>query len=255
LATIMYFLNIVIVFIRDQIRGFPALHRRLTDFVYADIVRRHPPVLSAAESIDIIVRDNASVGRYGDGEYRLCRNKPLRFQKNTEELTARLRAILYGDTPNFHAAVASPSAGVERAGWKDTLVHNYRIIAKLDDRPRLNAFLSTASCQNDIDRMKRIWQNRKTVLITNTKTRKMAVGCDIFSNASSQDFIEAPGAEAFDAYPTLLQHAKRYSNDTLFLLACGPTATVLAHELHLCGYQAVDIGHFIHHSFRCLRRQ
>ena len=197
----MYFLNAAIVFIRDQIRGFPALHRWLTDFVYADIVKRHPPVLSAAESIDIIVRDNASVGRYGDGEYRLCRNKPLRFQKNSGELVARLRTILHGDTPNFHAAVASPAAGVERAGWKDTLVHNYRIIAKLDGRPRLNAFLSTARCQKDIDQMKRIWRGRKTVLITNMETRKMAVDSGLFMNANSQDFIDAPSTQAFDAYP------------------------------------------------------
>lgn len=251
----MYPLNAAAVFLRDQTRGFPALHRRLTDFVYADIVKRHPPVLSAAESIDIIVRDNASVGRYGDGEYRLCRNKALRFQKNSAELVARLRAILHGDTPNFHAAVVPPSAGAERAGWKDTLVHNYRIIAKLDGRPRLDAFLSTARCQKDIDRMKRIWQDRKIVLITNAKTRQMAVDCGIFANANSQDFIEVPAAEAFNAYNALLQQAKRYSNDTLFLLACGPTATVLAHELHLCKYQVVDIGHFVHHSHRCLRRQ
>lgn len=251
----MYFLNSAIVFIRDQVRAVPSLHRRLTDFVYADMVKRHPPVLSATESIDIIVRDNASVGRYGDGEYRLCRNKPLRFQKNSAELVAQLRAILYGDTPNFHAAVASPSAGVERAGWKDTLAHNYRIIAKLDGQPRLDAFLSTVRSQDDIDRMKRIWQDRKIVLITNPETRQMAVDCGLFCNTKQQDAIEAPAAEAFGAYNTLLQQAKRHSGDTLFLLACGPTATVLAHELHLCGYQAVDIGHFIHHSQRCLRRQ
>jgi len=148
-----------------------------------------------------------------------------------------------------------PSAGVEREGWKDTLVHNYRIIAKLGSRPRLNAFLSTVRSQSDIDQMKRIWQDRKIVLITNTETRQMAVDCGLFCNAKQQDAIEAPSAEAFDAYKTLLQQAKRRSSDTLFLLACGPTATVLAHELHLCGYQAVDIGHFIHHSHRCLRRQ
>jgi len=246
----MYRINSAAVFLRDQVRGFPALHRRLTDFIYADIVKRHPSVLSAAESIDTIVRDNASVGRYGDGEYRLCRNKPLRFQKNSEELVARLQAILHSDTPNFHAAVVPPSAGVERDGWKDTLVHNYRIIAKLGDRPRLDAFLSTAHRQKDIDRMKRIWQDRKIVLITNPETRNMAVDCGLFCNAKQQNAIEAPAAEAFDAYKTLLQQAKRHSNDTLFLLACGPTATVLAHDLHLRGYQAVDIGHFVHHSHR-----
>ena len=155
----------------------------------------------------------------------------------------------------IHAAVVPPSAGVERTGWKDALVHNYRIIAKLDGRPRLDAFLSTVRCQKDIDRMKRIWQDRKIVLITNPETWNMAVDCGLFCNAKQQNSIETLAAESFDAYKTLLQQAKRHSNDTLFLLACGPTATVLAHDLHLCGYQAVDIGHFVHHLHRCLRRQ
>ncbi len=249
----MYALNIIVVFIRDQVRKFPALHRRLTDVVYADILKRHPPVLSRSESIDIIVRDNASVARYGDGEYKLCRNKHLNFQQNSNELATRLREILYCDMPNFHAAVVPPNFGMEQIEWRNTLAHNYRIIAKLGDRPRLNAFVRSVHYQSDINQMKRIWHQRKVTLITNKETKQMAVDCDLFANASQLDFISAPSAEAFGEYQSILEQAKQRPTDTLFLLACGPTATVLAYELHLCGYQAVDIGHFIVSAMQFLK--
>ena len=241
----MYVLKLIAAFTRNQVRGIPALHRRLTDVVYADILKRHPPVLSRSESIDIIVRDNASVARYGDGEYKLCRNKHLRFQQNSKELAARLREILYCDVPNFYAAVVSPNFSKEQRELRDTFAHNYRIVAKLGDRPRLNASIRLVHHQSDINQMKRIWNQRKVTLITNKETKQMAEDCDLFSNASQLEFISAPSTEAFGEYQSILEQAKRQPSDTLFLLALGPTATVLAYELHLCGYQTVDIGHFI----------
>lgn len=36
---------------------------------------------------------------------------------------------------------------------------------------------------------------------------------------------------------------KKYDKLKLILIALGPTATVLAYDLSICGYQAVDIGH------------
>lgn len=245
----MHVLIMLATVIRNQARKFPALHHRLTDIVYAHIIKRHPPVLSRSESIDIIVRDNASVARYGDGEYKLCRNKHLRFQQNSKELATRLREILYCDVPNFYAAVVPPNFGMEQSEWRDTFAHNYRIVAKLGNRPRLNAFIRSVHYQSDINQMKRIWNQRRVTLITNKETKQVAVDCDLFANASQLDFISAPSAEAFGEYQSILERAKQRPTDTLFLLALGPTATVLAYELHLCGYQGVDIGHFIRQTF------
>ena len=40
-----------------------------------------------------------------------------------------------------------------------------------------------------------------------------------------------------------LETALRQPQDRLVLIALGPTATILAYDLYLAGYQAVDIGH------------
>ena len=238
-------LCLIAVFIRDQIRAFPVWHHRLTEYLYADIIKHHPPVLSESESIERIVRDKVSVARFGDGEYKLCRNKSLRFQRHSKELAHRLRMILYCDVPNFYAAVVSPLLGGENHKWKNHFVHNYRIIVKLNDTPRLNSLVSFVEKPGDIDRMKSIWHNRKAALITNPQTMRMAESCGFFTNASALNFISVPNTETFSRYPSLLKEAKRQPDDTLFLLACGPTATVLAYNLHIAGYQAVDIGGFI----------
>ena len=52
-----------------------------------------------------------------------------------------------------------------------------------------------------------------------------------------------PAENAFAKYDEILTEAKKISKDKLFLLALGPTATILAYDLYKEGYQAVDVGH------------
>jgi len=244
-------LNIILVFIRDQVRNFPALHRWLTDFVWADVARRHPPVLSRWESMEIIVREGASVARFGDGEYKQMRNKNMRRQRHSKELAARLREILYADVPGFYAAILSPIPVEDECNpenRKQTMVHNYRVLAKFDRRHRLNAWISIAYSVEYIDLVKKLWHNRNVVLITNPDTRDKVANCGLFANAKRVDFIGVTVTHAFSQYDTVFSQAKRASASALFILACGPTATVLAFDLHQLGFQAVDIGSLIHNA-------
>lgn len=65
----------------------------------------------------------------------------------------------------------------------------------------------------------------------------------MFSGAESIQRIIGPAENAFHAYDKILECCKDQTKDKLFLLALGPTATVLACDLCKMGYQAVDIGH------------
>lgn len=252
-------LNVFLVFIRDQVRNFPALHRRLTDFVWADIVKRHPSVLSRWESMEIIVREGASVARFGDGEYKQMRNKDMRRQRHSKELAARLREILYTDVPGFYAAVLEPvliDNGQDVSDTrKRTLVHNYRTVTALGDRRRLNMWISQAYSIEYIDLVKKLWHNRDVVLITNPDTRDKAANCGLFANANRLDFIGVTVTHAFSQYDAVFSQAKDCPAGTLFVLACGPTANVLAFDLHQLGFQAVDIGSFIHSANHLLTGQ
>lgn len=89
---------------------------------------------------------------------------------------------------------------------------------------------------------KTLWQGRNIVLVEGEKSR-MSVGNDLFSGAISVLRILGPSINAFDRYDQLLETVLRRDCDDLILLALGPTATVLALDLHRQGYQALDIGH------------
>ena len=71
----------------------------------------------------------------------------------------------------------------------------------------------------------------------------LGVGNDLFGNAGSIQRILAPAENAFSKYPQILDACMEQPEDSLFLLALGPTATVLASDLCKAGRQAVDIGH------------
>ena len=72
----------------------------------------------------------------------------------------------------------------------------------------------------------------------------MGVGNDLFDNAKSIRWILCPAENAFSCCGEIRAKIRELvPKDRLIRLALGPTVTVLAHDLFLDGYQAVDIGH------------
>ena len=69
------------------------------------------------------------------------------------------------------------------------------------------------------------------------------MGNDLFDNIKSIERILCPAEDAFNKYNEILNEIKKVENSKLILLALGPTATVLAYDLHRLGYKAIDIGH------------
>lgn len=109
---------------------------------------------------------------------------------------------------------------------------------------RLYSEMSDKSCaENWFKKVKRIWEDREVVIVEGDKTR-FGVGNDILDNAKSIKRILAPNESAFDKYDEIVQECNKCDEEVLFLIALGPTATVLAYDLTKYGYQAIDIGHF-----------
>ena len=92
------------------------------------------------------------------------------------------------------------------------------------------------------DKLKKIWQDKKILVIEGEKTR-MGVGNDLFDNAKDIIRILGPAEQAFSKYDEILDEATKQDKDRLVLIAMGATATVLAYDLAKLGYQALDIGH------------
>lgn len=227
------------------------------DFFFSRI-NPPPQVASVEETIDALAFNRFSIARFGDGEIKLVAGENISFQKTTPFITQKLREVLSSDVDGLLIGVADVFGDRSRYGESSTLywkkhLHRYRKVwyrYLKKDKKYYNAsmtrqYISLKDRSQGIDiynRMKQIWNNKDIVFIEGEKSR-MGVGNDLFSGAKSIKRILAPSTQAFDKYDEILQEAQKQNKDILFLIALGPAATGLAYDLHLLGYQAIDIGH------------
>jgi glycosyltransferase family protein len=97
-------------------------------------------------------------------------------------------------------------------------------------------------CRIYFDKLKQIWTDRDIVILE-SKDVPLGVTNDILDTAKSiSRIIFCPVRNAFNKYSQILSSFDKINKDVLILAALGPSATVLAYDLHKKGYQAIDIG-------------
>ena len=217
-------------------------------------------------SIDYTIEklcDGASMSRYGDGEFALMDNYQRQgFQKLDERLIERLREIIMVNEDDFCLGIADNYGSLEilnhDGAWG---IRNYLKPAVrrsqqkwlVNERMYHNAYISrpyalyednnTDAPLKRFNKLRQIWEGRDVIFVEGNQTR-LGYGNDLFDNAHSIRRIECPAVDAFSRYDDILAACiNNGDNRTLFLIALGPTATVLAYDLFKKGYQAIDIGH------------
>ena len=93
-----------------------------------------------------------------------------------------------------------------------------------------------------IKMLKKIW-NSKNILIIEGEKSRLGMGNDLFDNAKSIKRIICPSINAFHVYDKIIKKVINLNEKRLILIALGPTATILAYDLHKLGFQSIDIGH------------
>lgn len=223
----------------------------------------YPHIADSSIAIDKIVHEHKSIARFGDGEFAIMMNvERQKFQKNDPLLAARLKETLHSDLPDLLIAIADNYGNLDK--YNDNGALGIRLYmtnecrkahqALLDPtRTYYDAYMSrpyalyrdndTDAPQKRFKHLQQIWQDRDVIFVEGALTR-LGVGNDLFANAHSIKRIIAPPTSSFDKYDEILAASLQYATpDTLFLLAIGPSAGVLAYDLCANGYQAVDIGH------------
>lgn len=232
------------------------------NFWYIVLRRRQktvPRVASINETIERIVEGQCSVSRFGDGEMLLTSpDKAIGFQKGDAALAQRLREVLTSHDEGHLVCISDAFEGIYRynrkarrfwrthfflygSWWDRMLVPERLYYNTFVTRPYMD-FDSKEGCGRWFRDMKRIWNGRDVVFIEGEKSR-LGVGNDLFDNARSIRRILCPPRDAFDRYDEILNEARKLEKGVLFLIALGPTATVLAYDLFKSGYQAIDAGH------------
>lgn len=235
--------------------------KRKLFYFYNDVILKkmvNMKIESIENSIKYVIENKSSVARFGDGELNIINSRNIGFQSYDKELSERLREVLTSDIPNI--AICVPGALKDmsdlndearsfwmenlrtgRASWykymkKNKIYYNTQMTRLYMD------YKEKDKSEGWFRELKNIWNEREIVIIEGEKSR-LGVGNDLFNNVKSISRILAPSENAFKSYHDILEEAKKVSKDKLILIALGPTATVLAFDLHKLGYQAIDIGH------------
>lgn len=214
-------------------------------------------VCSERETLKLILNNQLSVSRFGDGELDLIRGKSLKFQAYDEDLAKKLETILFTDTQNHLVCLPNIFSKLNqfKPGSKsfalETVNDNFNLFKKLDiNRVYGSAYITRfymAYNPNFVDFkypdvIKLIWQYKNILMVEGTQSR-LGIGNDLFDNANKIRRIICPSTNAYSFYDEILEEVKRSHNGDLVLLALGPTATVLAYDLEGFGIQSIDVGH------------
>ena len=220
----------------------------------------NPKIMNTTESLKLILENKHSIARFGDGEFNLIRGVELGFQKADDELSHKLIEILKNRIEKLEIGIPDVFEKVSEYNdksarfWRAYMgMHRGELIRLIDlDRIYLNTnmtrFWSGYKEKKAVDEIislyKKIWKDRKVVFVEGELTR-MGVGNDLFVEAASINRILCPATNAWEQYEKILSTilGLNLDQDTLFILALGPTATVLAYDLTQYGFQVLDLGH------------
>lgn len=72
---------------------------------------------------------------------------------------------------------------------------------------------------------------------------RSGVGNDLFAESKEVQRILCPPNNAYSDYERIKECIKKYGQGKTILIMLGPTAKILAYELALEGYRAIDLGH------------
>lgn len=232
----------------------------LKDYFYRR--KNNPPkVCNADETVDLIIREKLSVSRFGDGEFDMLLNiNHPKYQKNDVSLVQKLSAVFNSNNKNLLICIPDvfsndslrPLTGKAARHWERFLIKNrkklYQIFnfnKKYGDALFTRHYIDIQDKSKSelyFNHVKDIWVNRDIIIVEGIYTR-FGVGNNLLENAKSIKRILCPEKNAYDKYNEILAVCKEQNKDVLFLLALGPTATVLAYDLCNEGFQAIDIGH------------
>jgi len=210
-------------------------------------------VIGEYETIKEIIQKGASIARFGDGEFKLCRGRKQISQRTSEEIKERLRAILKSNDPNLLVGIPNIWGSNKLSGRKEKFWSKYRCEKTTKflsiKKQYYSAFISRPDAALHIDCIeywdlcKKMWYDRVVVLVKGKGTgfnKKPS----IFMGARSVEVIIAPPRDAFESLGSLFDYLCSYDRSILFVISLGPAATVLAADLCSAGYQALDLGHF-----------
>lgn len=198
--------------------------------------------------------------RFGDGEFLLMDERNIPYQLASKKLSKRLKEILSSNENNILIGIPSILYKSKQAlfDWQKVFWRNNAkyCLEKLDKHINFEntycaaeltlytSYYKKMNFENYFDKLKSIWTN-KDIAVISGDTIFENLQFNIFETAKTIEYQNAPLKNAFDEYDQILEEALKIEKNKLIIIILGPTATVLAYDLALQGYQALDLGHVV----------
>lgn len=217
-----------------------------------------PNVKSIDETLDKIIQDKDSICRFGDSEFLYIIDKlNLPYQRQIPALRNKMIEILNSNHPNILVGLPIGYYSLDnlkqdaKLTWRSQISWVYPRLKKYlpEGKVFYNASMTrlyidyedTSKSAGYFEKVMKIWEGRSVVLLEGDKSR-LGVGNNLFAKTIKVERVLAPAHNAYDNVNELMEETLKQPKEKLILIALGPTAKVIAFELALQGYQAIDIG-------------
>lgn len=223
-----------------------------------EYIENFPKIMTIDDTISYIKQNNSSLARFGDGEMALIYGENIPFQAASKLLSDRLIEVLSADKLNFEIGI--PKFIYSSKKHLIEISQNFWTANGKKFRDIINPYLNlnkyylaaeftiadTAYKKMDREKyyssLKEIWKNKDITIICG-KTVFDDIKYNIYDEAKSVEYQYAPAVNAFDDYNNILEQALKIDKNRKIIIILGPTAKVLAYDLFLNGYVALDMGH------------
>lgn len=215
-----------------------------------------PKVLSIEDTINLVIKKNLSVARFGDSEYLYMVGTNDGLQKSSDKLQEKLKQTLNScdenllvcmlDYLDMHNKTCYSNLSSAQFYVKTyTKIKPYVLKNRVYGNSNMTRFYinskDKSKCAYYFDLCKKIWENKDVIIFEGVNTR-FGVSNDLLSNAKSIKRVLCPSKQAFDVYDEIIQYALTLERCSILLFALGVTATVAAYDLTTKGYRVIDIG-------------
>lgn len=222
---------------------------------FHEILEKYPAVMSAEETLKIVVEKKLSFSRIGDGEFNLIIDESNVFNHNDDCLKQRLIEIAEARHSRNCLICLNNYKPKNNAMYRWFLYHGLfalpRVLSTIKFQKQnfgdayfllYNIIENTASPQ--LPKIISLWNNKKILFVCNKNSLLIDDNNHLFDTVTQKHFLFISPNNAFDEYNKILQEICAYSKDWVIYLECGATASVLSWDLAQMGYRALDMGDF-----------
>lgn len=215
----------------------------------------------AKDLLKKIIDKKCSLCRFGDGEFGfILKQNRLWYQKYDNKMAQKLENILKSDNEKILIAIADNYGSLDK--YNDRAADEIRQYMTKEKRQEHMGLLDLSRQYYDayVSRPYMIYKDKernaseifklykklfrdRNILIIEGENTKTGVNNGLLDGANSIKRILCPDTNAYSVYDKILNKTiESASSDDLILIILGPTATILAYDLAMQGYQAIDLG-------------